>query len=194
MEAAFVAWLMAYRYTIIIPLTMVAGPLMMPLCGFLVGLGELQFLPAYALLVTGDFIGDITWYLVGKYGALKVIHRWGKYISLEMEHVERFKTLFNKHDTQILFISKITMGFGFALAVLVAAGIAHVPFRKYALLNLLGGFLWTGLLMGIGYFFGNIYLSVSENLRLLTIAALFIIFMLALYGFGRYVRVRFSHL
>jgi membrane protein DedA with SNARE-associated domain len=82
------------------------------------------------------------------------------------------------------------MGFGLALATLVAAGAAKVPFRKYALINITGGFIWTALLMGIGFFFGNFYLAVGESLRIFATVGAVILLLFAFWGFGRYARKR----
>ena len=53
------------------------------------------------------------------------------------------------------------MGFGFALVTLMVAGMLRVPLKDYIPLNLLGGFIWTAVLVAIGYFFGDIYSSIT---------------------------------
>src|SRR5882724_9313264 len=111
-------WILAYRYWVILPLAIVEGPVIMLFCGFIVRIGGLALIPTYFLLMTGDFIGDVLWYGIGRYGARSVIERFGKYLSISVGDFERFERLFHDHQTKILFISKITMGFGFALATL----------------------------------------------------------------------------
>ena len=80
------------------------------------------------------------------------------------------------------------MGFGFTLATLMAAGMSKVSLKKFIWLNFLGGLLWTGFLMMLGYVFGNIYMQISESLRVGSIVAYLVVFMLALNGFARYMR------
>ncbi len=186
--AVALSWLLAYRYLIIFPLVIIEGPIVMLVCGFLIRLGGFDFLPTYLLLILGDLIGDVAYYYIGKHGARRLVDRFGTWFGIRMSDVERFETLFKAHDTKILFISKITMGFGFAMATLMAAGAAHVPFRKYILINLIGGFIWTAILITIGYFFGNIYLATSENFRIAVVVVAILCALTALYFFARYMR------
>lgn len=192
---AFVlSWLLAYRYLIIFPLVIFEGPIVMLVCGFLIRLGGFDFWPTYLLLILGDLIGDIGWYAAGRYGARRFMERFGKLFGIGMREIEHFENLFNTHDTKILLISKLTMGFGFAFATLAGAGAAHVPFRKYFMINLVGGVVWTGILITIGYFFGNLYYSISENMRIGFVTTASIIAVSALYFFARYARARIKEL
>ena len=155
-------------------------------CGFLLRLGAFSFWPIYFALVLGDFVADIGWYFVGLYGARKFAVRWGKYFSVSPDSLEKLEKVFEKHHDKILFISKITMGFGFALATLIAAGMAKVPLKKYALYNFFGGFIWTGLLIGTGYFFGHLYAHIDKSFKVAFLVFLGSVLVAALYGSGKY--------
>ena len=58
------------------------------------------------------------------------------------------------------------MGFGFAIATLITAGMLKVPFVRYFTINFLGGLIWIYGLMLIGYYFGNIVLLVPRELQI----------------------------
>ncbi len=184
------SWLLTYRYPILYPLAVVEGPVVMMISGFLVRLDFFSFWPVYLLLVAGDLTGDILWYLLGRHGARSFIEKYGRFFSITEENVEKAEQFFHKHQVKILFISKITMGFGFALATLIAAGAAKVPFKKYLTINFLGQFVWTGVLMAVGYFLGNLYIMVDKSLRWAFIIALIVIAAFAAYGFGKFMRNR----
>lgn len=187
-----VSWLLAYRYPIAYPLAIVEGPVLMMISGFLVHLGFFSFWPIFFLTSAGDLTGDIIWYKIGEHGARRLIQKYGRFISLTEDNIERAEQFFRQHQTKILFISKITMGFGFALATLVAAGAMKVPFKKYMMTNILGQFIWTGFLMGIGYFLGNLYTLVDKGFRWAFLGAMIVIVGFAAYGFSRFMRKRFS--
>lgn len=190
LNSPIVAWLLAYRYVIAYPLAIVEGPILMMISGFLVRLGFFAFWPIYFVLMAGDLTGDVIWYYIGHRGARPFIDKYGRFFSVTEAGVQRAEQFFNKHQTKILFISKITMGFGFALATLMAAGAARVPFKKYMLINFLGQFVWTGFLMAIGFFLGHLYTLVDKGLRWAFILATVAIFAAAAYGFAKYFRAR----
>ena len=82
--------------------------------------------------------------------------------------------------------------FSKAVAVLMAAGAAKVPFKKYFLINFFGQFVWTGILMAVGYFLGNLYFVVDKGLRWAFVIALIVIGLAAAYGFSKFMRTRFK--
>lgn len=192
-QTTFIArWLLSYGYTIAYPLAIVEGPVVMLLSGFLVRLGLFSFVPLYLVLIAGDLTGDVIWYWVGRRGAEPLIRKYGRFLSLTTDNVEKAKRFFHDHQGKILFISKITMGFGFAIATLVAAGAAKVPFKKYFAINFFGEFIWAGILMGLGYFLGNLYTLVDKSLRWAFVIAMIIIGFGAVYGFGKFMRAKFK--
>ncbi len=129
--------------------------------GFLFRIGQFEFLPMYLALVFGDFTADIGWYCIGRFGARHLVFRYGRNFGITPNNIEKIEHRFQKYHEKILIISKLTMGFGFALVILVVAGMTKVPFKKYVVLNFLGGFIWTGLLVALGYFFGNLFAMIS---------------------------------
>ena len=192
LSSSIVGWLLAYRYVIVYPLAVVEGPILSMISGFLVRTGFFDFWPIYILLMAGDLTGDILWYLVGRHGARPLIERYGRFLSITEANVEKMEGHFHKHQMKILFISKLTTGFGFAIATLIAAGAVHVPFKKYLTINFFGQFIWTGALLAVGFFFGNLYTLVDKSLRWAFIVALVIICLGAMYGFGKAMRKRFA--
>ena len=154
------------KYALVFIGCIVEGPIVMITSGFLYRLGQFEIFPLYLSLMAGDFTADVVWYLVGRFGAGPLVNRFGKFLNITPEIIEKIEKRFKTYQDKILFISKITMGFGFALATLIVAGILKVNFKKYALLNLFGGFIWTAFLLVVGYFFGNIYFAIARPLRI----------------------------
>ncbi len=182
--------LIQYRYIIIIPLALFEGPVVMMISGFLLKLGYFSFLPLYFLLMPGDLLGDILWYSVGFFYGNRFIKTFGKFVSVTEENVEIVKKIFHRYHTKILVVSKITMGFGFALVTLIAAGMVKIPFKRYLALNAFGQFFWTGILLAVGFFLGNFYVKINSVLGKASTLALFAITLACLYGFGKYIRKR----
>jgi membrane-associated protein len=128
----------------------------------------------YLALVFGDFIADIGWYCLGRFGTRHTIFKYGHYLGLTPELLEMMEDRFHKYHQKILIISKLTMGMGFAFIVLIVAGIFKVPFKNYVFLNLVGGFIWTALLVTVGYFVGNIFLIIPNSLKVIFVIFIFV--------------------
>lgn len=177
-----------YKYFLVLILAIIEGPVIMTFSGLLWRLNYFDLLPLYLVLMAGDLIADAIWYGVGYFWGHKFIQKYGKYFDISEEKVKKFKNLFDNHKTKILFISKITMGFGLALLVLISAGLSRISFKKYLSINFLGQIIWTFLLLVLGYFFGSIYLIIDKSLRMGFLIGLFLFIILSIYGFNAYMR------
>lgn len=182
--------LLTYRYLVIVPLSLVAQPLVGMLGGVLARLGYFDPFILYGVLVGTAVCGDIVWYWVGSSFGEGLTSRFGKYVNIRKRHVEQVKKAFNRYHTSILFFSKLTNGVGFANVVLFTAGLTRVPFWRFVGVNIIGEGLWSAGIVSIGYFFGHIYVTVDNILgRAAIIMGGFILVALA-FGFAHYLRRR----
>lgn len=181
-------------YAIIVVLACVEGPILSMIFGVLIKFGYFSFWPVYIALMLGDLAGDTIWYQIGKNFGHRFIGRFGKYFSITEEKVGRVTDIFHRYKHSIIFISKITTGFGFAIVTLFTAGMVKIPFKRYIFMNFLGQFVWTGILLAIGYFFGQIYTQIDSLLSRLFLVALFILILFALNGYKKYLRSQVNKL
>ncbi len=179
-----------YRYAIIFPLAIIEGPIIMMLSGILLRLDYVSFYPVYLTLMAGDLCADVLWYGVGYHGGHPLVRKYGHFVGIDEDLVSKTEEAFHRHQNKILFLSKITMGFGFALVILITAGIARIPFRKYLAFNAIGQLVWTGVLIALGYFFGGAVAKIDQSFQLATVAALTIVVLLVLGGINRTLRKR----
>lgn len=188
---ALLASILLYKYVLLIPLAAIEGPTVSIYSGFLIQTGVMRILPAYLALMFGDLLGDTAWYAVGYFSGKPFIRRFGKYFSITDESVATATRIFHKHKDFILLFSKITTGFGLALAVLVTAGMVKVPFRRYLFLNFLGQIVWTGMMLSLGYFFGHLYAQIGNVFGKVSLFGGFVILVFALFGLSKYAGQRF---
>jgi membrane protein DedA with SNARE-associated domain len=149
-------------YAVIIILACAEGPILSVISGTLIRLGFFPLIPIYLALMAGDLIGDVFWYFMGYRFGRNFISRFGDRFGVTENKVQKISKLFHKHKNKILFINKLTMGFGFAIATLVTAGIAKIPFKQYISINAIGQLFWTGLLIILGYFVGQAYTMIAD--------------------------------
>lgn len=177
-------------YIFIVVFSFIEGPVLAMVFGVIIKLGYFDFPTVYLALMTGDLLGDIFWYYIGLYYGQRFINKFGKYFRITEEGVEKAKEVFHKNKHKILFISKITNGFGLGLAILLAAGMTKLPFKKYLAVNAMGQIIWTGLLISIGYFFGNLYIKINDIAGRFFITLVLVIIVIAFYRYVKYLQIK----
>ena len=193
MESFFhntILWLESSKYVLLFIGTLFEGPVVMLSSGFLYKLGQFDFLPMYLALVSGDFTADIGWYCLGRFGTRNAIFKYGHFLGITRDALEKVEESFRKYHQKILIISKLTMGLGFSLVVLIVAGIFKVPFKNYVILNLIGGFIWAAFLITIGYFLGNIYTMISGPAKIIFILVIFLVVVFGIRYANNYLKTK----
>jgi len=180
------AWVESSKYVLLFLGAFFEGPVVMMGAGFLYRLNQLTFWRLYLALVFGDFAADLTWYAVGRYGAGTIVYKYGHFFNVTPEIVGKVEKRFKTYQNSILIISKLTMGFGFSLATLVTAGLLKVPFKKFVTINLIGGFIWVLIMVGVGFFFGNVYYVVSNPFKIVFVIALIVVVILVIRTVNRF--------
>ena len=184
----FLSFLDNYKYILLFLGVAIEGPILMVASGVFILSGFFNFAPAFIAITAGDLLGDVFWYYVGYFFAEPLIRKHGHFLKITPKMFEQAKGLFNKYHIKILLISKITLGFGMALATLMVAGATRVPFKKYMLLNLIGEIILVLILLTIGYFFGQMYFAISGALKIYFVVGVVIIFGIASYYFTKYTK------
>lgn len=179
-----------YKYPLVFLGSLLEGPLVMIAAGFLYHQGVFSLLPLFLALMIGDLIADVGWYFIGYYFAEPVIRRHGHLLGISTENLEKAKDLFRKYHARILLLSKVTMGFGLALATLMAAGATRVPFRIYLLINTLAEPIFVAIMLAGGYFFARFYVLVADGFKIGFIVASTVLVVTFVYAFSKYMKSR----
>ncbi len=115
--------------------------------------GSLQIPLVIACAALGAILGDNIGYYAGKTGGKALITRYGHYVFVKPEHLERAEKFFTRHGDKTVF-------FGRFVAVLRAwaaflAGVNHMHWRTFFIYNAAGGIIWATLFGCLGYFAGR---------------------------------------
>ena len=175
-------------YFLLFIATLIEGPVATTLAGFWLHFGQFSVWPAFLALVIGDLCGDMFWYYLGYNHLPNLIKKYGRFVSLTPEVLAGIIKAIKRHERKILFFSKLTMGFGFAIPVLIAAGSARIPFRRFMMYDTVGQLLWTGLLMSVGYFLGNFYSTLNQGFKIISLVSGVVILFLVLRGIRLYLK------
>jgi membrane-associated protein len=176
-----------FRYPLIAICVIFEGPILMIASGFLYRTGFFAIVPLFIAILIGDLIGDVIWYVAGRYFAHPILKKKGSFVGITPEKFEKINDLFSRYHERILIFSKLTLGLGFAVGVLTAAGMAKVSFKRYMVINVIGEFFLVSILLAIGYFFGQVYLNISENLKIGFLVTVAVVVISSMYLFSRYI-------
>jgi membrane protein DedA with SNARE-associated domain len=132
------------------------GETMLLLAAFYSAIDQhLQIPLVIACAALGAIVGDNIGYLVGRTGGKALVERYGHYIFLKPEHLQRAERFFAKHGNKTVF-------FGRFVAVLRAwaaflAGVNRMHWRTFLIYNAAGGILWATLFGLLGFYAGRIF-------------------------------------
>ncbi|MFA6432853.1 MAG: VTT domain-containing protein [Candidatus Paceibacterota bacterium] len=110
-----------------------------------------------AILLVGAFIaavaGDSVGYAFGKRVGPSLFTRENS-LFFDKKHIARAQHFYEKHGAKTIVLARfIPIVRTFAPIV---AGIGNMKYRTFATWNILGGFLWTWLMLGLGYTLGAV--------------------------------------
>ena len=147
--------LIVHRYVLLFPIAVIEGPIISIIAGFLASKGLMSLVPAYFILLAGDVGGDVIYYLIGRWGGIRFINRWGSKIGLTPARIAKVDRHFIDHGGKTLLFGKWTQTVG--APILVTAGMLRMKFSKYLWYNTLGTLPKAAFLLAIGYYFGVNY-------------------------------------
>lgn len=138
---------------ILLPLSILEGPIVTVLAGYAARLGVLQVAVAFVVVVLGDLVGDSVLYLIGRKGLRRIPARWLARLGLVPDRVAALSAHYAEKGGRTLILGKITHSAG--AAVLVAAGLARMPFPAFLWFNLLGTLPKSAAFLALGYLLGE---------------------------------------
>lgn len=132
------------------------GETMLLLASFYAAMDQqLQIPLVIACAAIGAIIGDNIGYQIGRTGGKAIVKKYGHYLGIKSEHLDRAEKFFVRHGDKTVF-------FGRFVAVLRAwaaflAGVNQMDRRKFFMYNAAGGILWAAIYGSLGYFAGRIF-------------------------------------
>jgi membrane-associated protein len=109
-------------------------------------------------------LGNTTNYAVGRFIGPAAFS--GRYRLLRVEYLRRTEAFFARYGAMAIFLSRFMPIIRTFMPFV--AGIGHMPYGRFQVYNIAGGFSWVVLFVWGGYVFGNFPL-VKHNFGLVTI-------------------------
>ena len=150
----------AYTYPVLVALVLLES-LGIPLPGEIAlvtasayaSAGTISITAVIVLAAVAATIGGVMGYWIGIKGGLPLLARYGGYIGVRRQHIDRAHGFFEKNGAK-------TILFGRFIAILrtwasVVAGAACMSFRTFVAFNAIGAFAWAIVFGLLGFYFGR---------------------------------------
>jgi membrane protein DedA with SNARE-associated domain len=144
----------------------IPSELIMPLAGFAIAKGEMEFLPVITAGVVGTILGCLPWYYLGKLISEERLAHWadryGGWIGVSGADIDRTKSWFQRYGIAAVFFGRLVPGIRTLISL--PAGIEGMPIQPFLLFSTAGVTLWVTFLTGLGYILGDNYEQVDRYL------------------------------
>ncbi len=158
----------------------IPSEIIMPLGGFFVYQGILNFYILVFFGVIGTVLGALPWYYLGRFLNEKKLADFvdskGKFLGITSKDLNKSKLWFDNYGVSLVFWGRLIPGIRTLISV--PAGIELMPIKKFLLWTTLGSLIWVALLSLAGYVFGENYKIIEtylENLKVFTKPLLLIV-------------------
>lgn len=171
--------LQIWGYPVMLFLMIIEGPITTILAAFLASMGLFDWLIVYLLSVLADIIGDSILYFIGFFGGKAVLGKFSKTLKIKDSTINYLEQKFQKDGSKIVFSVKVSTGL--SIITFVLAGSMKMNFGRFVLFSFLGGLLWSGLLVTLGYFFGYAAEQIEQYIKfagwfILSFAIIFVVY------------------
>ena len=142
----------------------IPSELIMPLGGFYVSQGQLDFLPVVLAGLIGTVIGSLPWYGIGRLVNEERLEQWlkkhGRWIGINPHELAKSRKWFNKYGVSLVFWGRLVPGIRTLISV--PAGVELMPITPFLLWTTAGSLIWTLFLTITGFFLGDNYGNIER--------------------------------
>ena len=132
----------------------VPSQLVLPLAGFLVGEGRFSFSLALLSATSGTVVSALLLYSLGSFigeEPLRRFVRW-RYTLLRESDLDKAGKAFERHGGKIVLLGHLFPAVGTLISV--PAGVEKMSLTRFILYTTLGGVIWNGTFIGLGWALG----------------------------------------
>ena len=141
----------------------IPSELIMPLGGFYISQGQLDFLPVVAAGLIGTVIGALPWYGIGRLVNEEKLEKWlknnGRWIGINPQDLHRSRKWFNRYGVSLVFWGRLVPGIRTLISV--PAGVELMPLPPFLIWTTAGSLIWTLFLTITGFYLGDNYANIE---------------------------------
>ena len=135
----------------------IPSELIMPLAGFYVGQGQLNFVGVVLAGLAGTVVGALPWYAVGRLVNERRLAGWvdrhGRWVGITAQELDHSRHWFQRHGAAVVFWGRLIPAIRTLISV--PAGVELMPFGSFLFWTTAGSLLWNLALTTAGWALGR---------------------------------------
>ena len=130
----------------------IPSEVIMGIGGVLVARETMEFWPLLAAGTIGSTAGNYAWFWVGDRWSYRrlapFIERWGRWLTLDWEHIEQASRFFRNHGQWVVFFLRFSPFLRTIISL--PAGLSHMNVWRFLIFTFLGAGVWNVILILAG--------------------------------------------
>ncbi|MCL4357872.1 DedA family protein [Patescibacteria group bacterium] len=152
---------------------LVPGETVLIAAAFYAGLGQLNILLIILIGFIAAVAGDNVGFAIGEYGGRPLVERFGRYVLLTKERLDKAEHYFNRHGGKIVAVARFIDGLRQLNGII--AGISEMRWLKFITFNAIGAVVWVTFWSLVGYYGGEHIASFLHVELYITIAVIILV-------------------
>ena len=128
------------------------GDVGMAYAGYRVEQGAQNPVVSFLALVAATLAGSSALYWMARWGGRPLLMRYGRYIHLDNERLQKMEERIVRGGVLTVIIARLIPGF--RILTPMACGALGVPYKIFLPAVAIGGSIYVGVVMAVGYYFG----------------------------------------
>lgn len=138
----------------------IPSEVVLPLAGFLVGRGDLNFFGALVAATFGSTAGALILYAMGRWGGRRLVLRYGRWLRVDKAALDRAESWFKRWGDWVVLGARVVP---VARSIVsIPAGTMEMPLVRFLILTTVGSALWNTALIGAGVLLGANWTTVQH--------------------------------
>lgn len=173
-----------WSYLILVLLVFVEGPAATLVAATMAATGILRPELVFLFSMLGNFLADVFWYLLGYMGGDRRVLLRIRWVRRRWSMVKRIQASLHGRAARMFLLTKLSMGL-LTIPILVASGLARVPWYRLLAVSLVVEPIWNALLLFAGLRVGEYVAQFERGLQVAAVVGTVVVLLVLLFLYRR---------